>query len=102
MALCYYGTVKVVAKIGAMAYKLALPTSSWIHHIFHLSCLKQKLGQQITPLPTLSPMYKKGVIQPKPKAILERTMKEMGNQALTEVLVKWTGTLAEDIIWESL
>lgn len=39
-----------------MAYRLDLPPESKVHPIFHVSCLKLKLGQHVIPLPTLSPV----------------------------------------------
>ena len=43
----YYGPYKVLQKIGTMAYKLELPTSSRVHPIFHVSCLKKVIGDKL-------------------------------------------------------
>ncbi|XP_040988952.1 uncharacterized protein LOC121236569 [Juglans microcarpa x Juglans regia] len=98
----YYGPFQVIQKIGTVAYKLDLPSSSKIHPVFHVSSLKKKLGDQISPLPTLPPVDAEGNVQPEPELILDRRMKKLGNHASTEVLVKWLGASLEDSSWESL
>lgn len=40
----FYGPFQVMQKLGPTAYKLALPSDCLIHPVFHVSCLKKKLG----------------------------------------------------------
>ena len=50
----YYGLYKVLQKIGTMAYKLELPTTSRLHPVFHVSCLKKVIGDKL-PVKTIFP-----------------------------------------------
>lgn len=45
----YYGSFRVLAKIGNMAYKLQLPSHVTIHPVFHVSQLKRHLGPTAIP-----------------------------------------------------
>lgn len=84
----FFGPFQVVARIGLVIYKLNLPTNSKIQPVFHVSGLKKKLGQNITPLPTLPPLDAQRQIQPKPESIFERKMRKVGDHASSEVLIK--------------
>ena len=41
----FYGPYQVVERLGTVAYRIALPTDSWIHPIFRVSQLKKQLGR---------------------------------------------------------
>jgi hypothetical protein len=43
----YYGPYKVLKNIGTMTYKLALAASSRVHPVFHVSSLKNVIGDKI-------------------------------------------------------
>jgi hypothetical protein len=98
----FFGPFKILQKIGLVAYKLDLPSSSQIHLVFHVSCLKLKLGQHTTPLPTLPPVNLAGEIRPEPEAVISRRMIKKGARAVIEVLVRWKGAAVEDDSWELL
>lgn len=98
----FYGPFCILQKIGTVAYKLQLPPTSSIHPVFHVSSLKKKLGQSINPLPTLPLTNSSGHLQPEPQEILYRRLRQQGNRAVTEVLVRWVGTSEADDSWEVL
>ena len=58
----YFRPFKVFQRIGSVSYKLELPLESKLHPVFHVSCLKLKLGQHVTPLPTLPPVDDSGQV----------------------------------------
>ena len=86
----------MLKKIGPVSYKLELPPESKLHLVFHVSCLKLKLGQQVTPLPTLPPTDDSGQVYTEPVAILQTRSKSLRSRVITEVLVQWLGASLED------
>ncbi|KAL0352182.1 UNVERIFIED_CONTAM: hypothetical protein Scaly_1606900 [Sesamum calycinum] len=45
----YYGPFMILAKVGLIAYRLALPPTSGILPVLHVSLLKKKIGHRHTP-----------------------------------------------------
>ena len=61
----------MLQNIGTMAYKLELPDSSRVHPIFHVSCLKKVIGENI-PVQTILPeLDEEGKIILEPKEVME-------------------------------
>ena len=58
----YYGPYKVLQKIGTMEYKLELPASSWVHPIFHVSCLNKVIGDKLLVQTIFLEIDEKGII----------------------------------------
>uniref|UniRef100_A0A2N9G868 Reverse transcriptase domain-containing protein n=1 Tax=Fagus sylvatica TaxID=28930 RepID=A0A2N9G868_FAGSY len=56
----FYGPFQIVEKVGAVAYRLELPEEAQIHNVFHVSCLKPKLGQSVLPIAKLPPVDSMG------------------------------------------
>jgi hypothetical protein len=97
-----FGPFKVLSRIGIVAYYLDLPSESHLHPVFHVSCLKKKLGQSSSPLSSLPPVDNNGKIYPEPELIVDRRLAKRQGRAKTEVLVCWLGASAEDDTWELL
>ena len=102
LSLRFYGPFQVVQKVGQVAYKLALPTDFSIHLVFHVSCLKLKLGTNVVPIPTLPPVTSAGVLNPELVAILQHRIKQLKSRTISEVLVQWHGYSPKDATRESL
>jgi hypothetical protein len=66
----YYGPYKIMQKIGSVAYKLELPSSSKIHPVFHVSCLKRVIGNNIPTQTILLELDEEGRIILEPECIL--------------------------------
>lgn len=98
----YFGPFHVLQKIGAVAYELDLPPKSKVHPIFHVSCLKPKLGQHVIPFSTLPPVDEDDQETTKLIVVLQLRTKTLRTRVISEVLVQWLGSPPEDATWESL
>ena len=67
----YYGPYKVLQKIGTMAYKLNLPASSQVHPVFHVSCLKKVIGENLQVQTILPELDEEGKITLELEAVTE-------------------------------
>jgi hypothetical protein len=83
-----------------VAYELDLPPSSRIHHVFHVSQLKLKLGSSHSAAPILPPVDEQGIIQPEPEEVLLRCTRPKNNRVVTELLIRWAGQSPDDATWE--
>ncbi|XP_077223447.1 uncharacterized protein LOC143857059 [Tasmannia lanceolata] len=93
-------TEREFQRIGAVAYKLQLPSHSKIHSVFHVSLLKRKIGDSVVPIVNLPEVGSEGQLLIEPVAILDRRIVRKGNVAVTQVLVQWANAVPEDATWE--
>ena len=98
----FYGPFQVLHKVGEVAYKLDLPATSLIHPVFHVSCLKAKLGQQVTHISQLPSVSPEGILTLETKAIFKRRSVKLRSRTITQVLIQWQGYTSEDASWEDL
>ncbi|KAF7147605.1 hypothetical protein RHSIM_Rhsim03G0132800 [Rhododendron simsii] len=96
----FYGPYQIIQKVGQVAYKLALPSSSRIHPVFHVSLLKRKLGQHVVAQADLPAINEAGLLAPQPVAILDRRLVKHGGKVATQLLVQWANTFPEEASWE--
>ena len=96
----YYGLYKVLQNIFTMAYKLELPAASQVHPIFHVSCLKKVIGENL-PIQTILPeLDEEGKIILEPESVIETRTRLLRNRSISEYLIKWKNLSVEDSTWE--
>ncbi len=97
----FYGPFQVLERVGEVAYRLALPSSSLIHPVVHVSQLKQALAASETASPRLP------VLRPKPEAslvplqVMDHRFVRKGSKMVEQVLIKWSGGEPVAVTWEN-
>lgn len=96
LAARFYGPYTVTEKIGAVAYRLDLPSDSKIHSVFHVSQLKKAHGTSFFTAipPQISADLEFNMI---PEALLDVKKDEDGT---IKVLIKWEAMDTIDATWE--
>ena len=98
----YYGPSQILHKFGKVSYKLDLPPDSRIHHTFHVSCLKEKLGKHVAYVPTLPFVDSASSLSSEPVAVLHTRTYHLRSRTITQVLVQWQGESLDDAILKNL
>jgi hypothetical protein len=74
----FYGPYKVIRRVGKVAYELELPEGSKIHNVFHVSCLKKEVGQQVSISKELPPLDEEGQLELVSEEVLVDIMVAVG------------------------
>lgn len=98
----FFGPYEIIARLGPVAYRLALPPGSHIHDVFHVSLLRKHFGPLPSdPLPISASAKDSVMLQQQPEKILDRRVVQRGKyQPQIEVLIKWKNQQVEDATWE--
>jgi hypothetical protein len=103
LALRFFGPYQVIAKVGSVSYRLALPSDSQIHNVFHVSLLRKYLGSIPPTIAQLPPVSETATILSQPEAVIDRRVVHKGQyRPKPEILVKWAGAPIEDATWEDI
>jgi len=95
----FYGPFQVLNRVGAVAYKLDLPSHSKIHPVFHVSLLKKAVGDSFQSQP-LPPMLSEAQeLQVYPDSILDIRELLPGN---VKILIQWQNLPTSENSWESV
>ncbi|KAL4579110.1 hypothetical protein LXL04_015245 [Taraxacum kok-saghyz] len=91
----FYGPFQVLQRIGAVAYRLALPEGSRVHNVFHVSLLKPHQGMPPDE-PTVLPPLADGKTLLQPYKVLQ----ERWFEGVPELLVQWVPDDEDSATWE--
>jgi hypothetical protein len=96
----FYGPYQIIKRVGPVSYKLALPTTSKIHLVFHVSCLKKVVGQNCRVQTILPELDEEGSLWLQPESVLNVCEHHLHGRTIKEVLIKWKDMSPEDATWE--
>lgn len=95
----YFGPYQVLEKVGPVAYRLALPDTSRVYPVFHVSQLKKVVGQvQVHHhLPQIS---EQRIFELCPLRKLDARNILRDNKVIYQQLVQWKGCSVDEATWE--
>jgi hypothetical protein len=93
----FYGSYKILKRIGSLAYRLDLPPQARIHNVFYVVFLKKFEGAPPDVVVPLPPLHH-GRVVPLP----DRVIKARLNRGNWELLVSWQGHPPTNSTWERM
>jgi Chromo (CHRromatin Organisation MOdifier) domain len=96
----FYGPFEIEERVDKVAYKLKLPSGSAIHPVLHVSQLKKHIARGQTISPTIHILGTDGQLHIFPEYILARRAIKKPNEAIPQLLVKWSNLSESDASWE--
>ncbi|XP_071680316.1 uncharacterized protein [Lolium perenne] len=97
LAFRFYGPFQVIEKVGKMACKLALPLSSKIHHVIHVSQLKKAVSSIVPVQDQLPEPYCEEVV---PDMVLGSRWCHRDSVLVRQVKVRWQWPSEALATWE--
>ncbi|GJX93860.1 putative mitochondrial protein [Tanacetum coccineum] len=82
----YYGPFKVAERIGEVAYRLKLPSSSQIHLVFHISHLKKCHGKDHS-MGVLPQLREDGLLENKPMQYWKEGLRSTAGMVMLELIL---------------
>ena len=99
----YIGPFEILQRVGAVAYRLALPPSlSGVHPVFHVSMLKKFHGDGNYIIRWDSVLLDENLsYEEEPVAILDRDVRKLRTKEIASVKVQWKNRPVEEATWET-
>jgi hypothetical protein len=99
----YVGPFEMLERIGACAYRLALPPNlDRVHNVFHVSQLRKYVSDPSHVLPDIvSEVQPDLTFEPVHVRILDRQEKRLRNKVVPMVKILWRSSLVEEESWET-
>ena len=99
----YIGPFEILERIGAVAYRLALPPSlSGVHDVFHVSQLRKCISDPDAVIDTHQPKIQPNLtIIERPIKIIDRMEKTLRRKTISFVKVQWSGQTEREATWET-
>jgi hypothetical protein len=79
----------VIPRVGEVVYELELSEGRKNHNVFHVSCLKKVLGQQVITLAELPPLDEEEQLVLVPEEVLVVRERNLWNMVIQEYLIRW-------------
>ncbi|KAF5462798.1 hypothetical protein F2P56_018775 [Juglans regia] len=103
LSLRYVGLYEIVEKVGAVAYRLELPTEfQEIHNVFHVSSLKKSFGNQTQVVVDPDSIHSQSNLTYDEKLIqiIDWKDKELWNRKIPLVKLLWQNHNVQEVTWE--
>ncbi|XP_019237043.1 PREDICTED: uncharacterized protein LOC109217266 [Nicotiana attenuata] len=98
----FIGPYEILDRVGAVAYRLALPPElSFIHPVFHVSMLRKCISDssQVLEAPAI-PLDEKLFYKEEPMAIVDRQVRKLQSKEILFVKVLWRNHTVKKATWE--
>jgi hypothetical protein len=93
--------LEILARIGPVAYQLALPANLKIHNVFHVSFLKNYVHDPTHMIDwNLVQVEPKAEFQAEPLRILDKREIALRNRGVAQVKVQWKHFSPKEATWE--
>ena len=97
----FYGPYQVRKQVVQVAYSLEITNKGKIHDVFHVLCLKKKLGSTTHIQIELPMLDDEGKLVLEPECILEIKIRTLFSISFNEYLIKWRNLPDDEATWEN-